>query len=195
MESRKVVLAGGAGFLGGILADWFGRRGLEVVILSRRAAAETASVRIAQWDGETLGPWRSEIEGAAVLINLAGRSVNCRYHPANRLGPYYIALRIDEGSRPGHRQLHRPPRVWLNSSTATIYKHSFDRPMDEWSGVIAGSAEAKDVFSVEVAQAWERAFDEAVTPETRKVALRTAMVFGVRPAGIYRTLHGWFALG
>ena len=109
-------------------------------------------------------------DGAPVVLNLAGRSVNCRYHAANRKRIMDSRIESTRVLADAISRCENPPRVWLNSSTATIYKHSFDRPMDE-SGEIAGTPEAKDIFSVEVAQAWERAFDEAQRRRRAKVAL------------------------
>lgn len=184
----KIVLAGGAGFLGQALARWFEPR-YDVVVLTRRPKAFAGLGRAVNWDGRALGPWVAELDGALALVNLAGRSVNCRYHARNRA--LMMNSRIDSTRVLGRAvaACNEPPRAWLNSSTATIYKHSFDRPMDEASGVIAGTPEVKDEFSVEIAQAWERVFDDASAPQTRKVALRTAMVFSNTPGTVYRVLR------
>ena len=126
----------------------------------------------------TVGRWREELERARALINLAGISVNCRYHALNRRR--ILDSRLDSTRVLGEAvaQCSNPPLVWLNSSTATIYKHTFGPGWDE-SGEIGGCAEAKDVFSVQVATEWERVFNEAPAPRTRKVALRSAMVLGL----------------
>jgi hypothetical protein len=187
--SRKLVLAGGSGFLGRLLVNWFDRSGWEVAVLTRQGSAKTGPARAVVWDGSTLGDWAHELDGSSALVNLAGLSVNCRYHALNRQAIF--ASRVNSTCVLGRavQACARPPRVWLNSSTATIYKHSYDRPMDEASGLIAGSPEAKDLFSVDVAKAWEQAFDEATAPETRKVALRTAMVFSTHQGTVYRVLR------
>lgn len=187
--SRRIVLAGGSGFLGQLLVDWFDRLNWKVVVLTRQGSATTGPARGVAWDGRTLGDWAGELEGCSAIVNLAGLSVNCRYHARNRQA--ILASRVDSTRVLGQavQACTHPPAVWLNSSTATIYKHSYDRPMDEASGVIAGSPEAKDLFSVEVAKAWEQAFEETVTPRTRKVALRTAMVFSTRQGTVYRVLR------
>ena len=176
MNTRRVVLAGGSGFLGGVLADWLTARGADAVILTRTPLAGSR-VREVAWDGRSLGDWQREIDGADAVINLAGRSVDCRYHARNRR--LILDSRIDSTRVLGEAiaRCAKPPRVWLNSSTATIYKHTFGPAWDE-SGEIGGTREAKDEFSVEVAVAWERVLDEARTPATRKVALRSAMVLG-----------------
>lgn len=185
----KFVLAGGSGFLGRTLAKWFADRNADVVVLSRQRCDRLPGVRMVGWDGRTLGAWSGELEAATALINLAGRSVDCRYHARNRR--LIMDSRIESTRVLGEviRGCRQPPRVWLNSSTATIYKHSFDQPMDEATGIIGATPEAKDAFSVEVAQAWERVFDEAVTPTTRKIALRTAMVLSSEPGTVFRVLR------
>ena len=190
----KLILPGGAGFLGQLLADWFTERGWNVVILTRRPASDRPGIHYLQWDGETLGPWTDELEGAEAVVNLAGRSVNCRYHYRNRRTMLNSRLNSTRVLGDAVRACRTPPRVWLNSSTATIYKHSFDQPMDE-DGEIAATPAAKDEFSVEIATRWERAFEDAVTPKTRKAALRTAMVLADVPGTVYCVLRRLARLG
>jgi uncharacterized protein len=176
MNAKRIVLPGGSGFLGRILAPHLHRIGYEVVILSRAPDVGTEGIREVGWDGETVGAWVNELEGATAVINLAGRSVNCRYHARNRR--LIMDSRVNSTRMIGEAiaRCQSPPPVWLNSSTATIYKHSLDRAMDEATGEIGATREAKDVFPIEVATAWERTFNKAQVPRTRKVALRTAMV-------------------
>jgi hypothetical protein len=161
---------------------------MEVVVLTRcpRPSGRTREV---SWDGRTQGEWQGEIDGADAVVNLAGRSVNCRYHARNRR--LILDSRVESTRVLGDAigACGRPPRVWLNASTATIYKHSFARPMDEATGEIGATPEAKDAFSIEVACAWERALEEARTPGTRKVALRSAMVLGVGRNSVLPTLQ------
>jgi uncharacterized protein (TIGR01777 family) len=128
------------------------------------------------------------------VLNLAGRSVNCRYTAGNRREMLDSRTESTRVLGQAIAACSRPPRVWLNSSTATIYKHSFDRAMDE-TGEIGATPEAKDAFSIEVATAWEQAFAEASTSATRKVALRTAMVFGLGKGGVFEVLHRLTRLG
>jgi hypothetical protein len=172
----RIVLAGGSGFLGCTLARHFTERCEEIVILTR-VPRERRDAREVAWDGETLGAWAGELDGAAALVNLAGRSVDCRYHARNRRLILDSRLRSTRVLGEALARCARPPPVWLNASTATIYKHSFDRAMDE-DGEISATVEAKDAFSIEVARAWEETLHEARTPSTRKVALRAAMVLG-----------------
>jgi hypothetical protein len=183
MERGKIVLAGGSGFLGRVLAAWFDARGWEVVVLSRRAA-QVSGARVVRWDGERLGDWARELEGAAALVNLAGRSVNCRYHARNRR--LMMDSRVNSTRVLGEaaRACAAPPAVWINSSTATIYKHTFGPAHGEY-GETGWTPEAKDKFSIEVATAWEREFESASAglPATRKAVTRSAMVLGAQDWG------------
>ncbi len=190
----KLVVAGGSGFLGQRIVQWFDALGWDVVILTRRPTLKAGPGRYVEWDGKTLGDWSSHLEAAAAVLNLAGRSVNCRYHARNREAILTSRLEPTRILGEAIAKCARPPEVWLNSSTATIYKHSYDRPMDE-TGVIGGSPQAKDLFSVDVAKAWEQIFDEARTPATRKVVLRTAMVFGTQTGSVFRVLRRLARLG
>lgn len=187
----KVVIPGGSGQVGTILARALHADGDQVMVLSRRPDARPWSV--VAWDGATLGPWAEEIDGADVVINLAGRSVNCRYNAANR--EEILQSRVLSTGVVGQAiaQASRPPAVWLQASTATIYAHRFDSPNDEYSGILGGNeANAPSTwrFSIDVATAWERAFEEAAaTPRTRKVALRSAMTLSPDRGGVFDTLR------
>ncbi|HSR53535.1 MAG TPA: TIGR01777 family oxidoreductase, partial [Acidobacteriota bacterium] len=187
----KIVLAGGSGQVGRVLARAFQGQRHEVVILSR--SPEKGPVPMVQWDGKSLDGWVRELDGADVVVNLAGRSVNCRYHGRNRR--LILESRVHSTRAVGEAiaTCRVPPRVWLQMSTATIYAHRYDRPNDEETGLIKGSLpEAPDKwkFSVEVAKAWEREVDRAKTPETRTVTLRSAMVMSPDRGGIFGTLLG-----
>lgn len=185
----KVVIPGGSGHLGHLLARSFAREGHDVVILSRRRTA--LPWRVVTWDAVSLGAWTEELEHADVLINLAGRSVNCRYTPARRreiLDSRVMSTRVlgDAVARAA-----RPPRVWLQSSTATIYAHRYDAANDEGTGVIGGSEPGVPEtwnFSIDVATKWEREFDRASTPGTRKVAMRSAIVMSPGRGGPFEVL-------
>ena len=165
----KIVIPGGSGHLGTVLARSLVHDGHEVAILTRTAGVLQAG-RAVEWDGRTLGPWASELAGADVVINLAGRSVNCRYNARNR--KEILSSRV-ESTRVIGEAIARsvwPPRVWLQSSTATIYAHRFDAANDDSSGIVGGDEPGVPEtwrFSIDVAQAWERALDEADTPLTR----------------------------
>jgi uncharacterized protein (TIGR01777 family) len=185
----KIVIPGGTGQIGAMLARAFRARGDDVVVLSRAAGAGDA--RVVAWDARTVGPWAAEIDGADVVVNLAGRSVNCRYTRVNM--DAMMRSRVDSTRAVGEaiERAARPPRLWLQMSTATIYAHRFDAANDEATGVIGGSepdAPAYWKFSIDIAQAWERALDEARAPSTRKVALRAAMVMSPDRGGIFDVL-------
>lgn len=187
MLKDKVVLAGGSGFLGAALGRWLSERGYDVVVLSRHLKP-LAHGRCVHWDGETLGAWADELEGAAALINLAGRSVNCRYHARNRrliMDSRILSTRVLGQAVAG---CATPPRVWLNSSTATIYKHTYGDAHGE-DGEIAATREANDAFSIQVARAWEEEFAQAECPQTRKIVLRAAMVLDAVPGTVYEVLR------
>lgn len=186
----KIILPGGSGQVGTILARHFRARGDDVVILSRRASAGVPW-RAVPWDARTLGPWAAELDGADVVINLAGRSVNCRYNPSNRRE--IMDSRVESTRVVGEAiaRAARTPRIWLQASTATIYAHRFDAPNDDVSGIIGGKEPgAPDTwrFSIDVATSWERALEHPQTPRTRKVALRSAMTMSPDRAGIFDTL-------
>ena len=185
----RVVIPGGAGHLGRILAGHLHSKGNSVTVLSRSGAVEPWPV--VSWNGTDLDDWARELEGADVVINLAGRSVNCRYTAGNRREILESRVRTTELIGEAISRLHRPPRLWMNASTATIYRHSLDREMDEASGELAGGErDAPDTwrFSIEVARRWERAFFAAHTPGTRKIALRSAMVMSAEHGGTFDLL-------
>jgi len=187
----KVVIPGGSGQVGTVLARAFREDGHDVVVLSRHPGARPW--RVVAWDGATLGNWQSEIDGCDVVINLTGRSVNCRYTAANReeiLQSRVLSTRVVGQAI---ATAARKPHVWLQASTATIYAHRYDSPNDEHSGILGGdepSAPDSWRFSIDVARAWERAFEEAVIDGTRKVALRSAMTLSPDPGGVFETLLG-----
>jgi uncharacterized protein (TIGR01777 family) len=190
METKQgIVLAGGSGFLGKTLANHLTKQGHAVVVLTRSPVKRNPQVKEVYWDGRELGEWAAVLEGALAVVNLAGRSVNCRYHARNRQAILESRIRTTRVLGDAIARCAQPPCVWLNSSTATIYKHSLDQAMDETTGVIAATREAKDAFSVEVARAWEQTLSDAPTPATRKVALRTAMVLGPGKGGVFRVLR------
>ena len=156
-----------------------------------RHAVHTQPWNVLPWDGQTLGPWAAEIDGADVVINLAGRSVNCRYSEANRREIKQSRVETTLLIGQAIAQAEHPPRVWMNASTATIYRHSLDRPMDEATGELGGdepNAPSTWRFSIDVAKSWEAAFFSCSTPQTRKVALRSAMTMSTGRGGIFDVL-------
>lgn len=182
--AMKIVIPGGSGQVGTLLARAFHKDGHEVVVLSRSPRANTPW-RVIAWDGRTAGNWSTELEGTDAVINLAGRSVNCRYHEKNRRE--IMDSRIDSTRAVGDAiaRAKNPPRVWLQAATATIYAHRYDAPNDEATGIVGGSEKnAPDTwrFSIDIATAWERALDgTGPLPRTRKVLMRSAITMSPRP--------------
>jgi uncharacterized protein len=185
----KVIMPGGSGQVGTILARAFHQAGHDVTILSRKPAK--AAWRVMEWDGQTLGEWTSALEGVDVVINLAGHSVNCRYNAENR--------RLIKESRVISTRIlgdaialaSCPPRVWLQASTATIYAHRYDAPNNEATGVLGGSepdAPESWRFSIDVATSWESELNESATPYTRKILMRSAMTMSPDRGGVFDTL-------
>jgi uncharacterized protein len=187
----KIVIPGGTGQVGTILARSFHADGHDVVVLGRDP--EPREWRVERWDAKTFGDWAGEFEGADVVINLAGRNVNCRYNPENRR--QIIDSRVDSTRVVGEAiaAASNPPKVWLQASTATIYGHRYDAPNDEITGIIGGSEpDVPDTwrFSIDVAKAWEKAANDAITPKTRKVLMRSAMTMSPDRDGIFDVLLG-----
>lgn len=185
----NILIAGGGGFLGQVLDRHFSDRGHSVVVLTRGRTSCDIWSPSECWDGATPGPWTALLEDADVLINLSGRSVDCRYTPANRRA--ILASRLDSTRVLGEAVAlcAHPPRLWINAASATIYRHAEDRAMDEATGELGSG------FSVDVCQQWERCFFEAVLPETvRRVALRTSIVLG-RGGGALKPLCALTRLG
>jgi uncharacterized protein (TIGR01777 family) len=186
---RRIVLPGGNGQVGNVLARHFHARGDSVVVFARRTAP--APWRVVPWDGVNLGAWVNELESADVVINLAGRNVNCRYNAANRRSILESRVQTTKLLGTAISQPARPPRLWMNASTATIYRHALDRPMDESTGELGGrepNAPSSWRFSIDVARAWEESFFAPSTPKVRKVALRSAMIMSPDRGGIFDVL-------
>lgn len=189
MKNKKIVIAGGTGFIGEEMIKYWGKDN-QLVILTRQLAntannrnryhslkeKDLLNVSFVKWDGKTTGEWVSELSGADIIINLAGKSVNCRYNQRNK--EEILKSRTDSVKAIGEaiRQCRKPVPLWINASSATIYRHALDRPQDEFTG------EIHDDFSVQVCKKWEHTLFEQSTPGTRKVALRMAITLG--PGGV-----------
>lgn len=187
----KIVIPAGTGQVGTVLARQFVKDGHDVVVLSRKSAS--LDWRVVQWDAETLGPWADEIDGADVVINLAGRNVNCRYNETNRREIKDSRVNSTKVVGEAIAAASNPPRVWLQASTATIYAHRYDEPNDDLTGIIGGhEPDAPDTwnFSIDVATSWERAANEIETPRTRKVLMRSAITLSPDRGGIFDVLLG-----
>lgn len=188
MIANKIVLAGGNGYLGSVLAEYYSPRCVEVVLLSRRPAPPRGNIRTVVWDALREGPWVQELEHADMLINLCGKNVNCRYNEKNR--SEIVSSRVVPTTLLGRAiaACAAPPALWINVTSATIYRHAEDRPQDEETGEIGSG------FSIDVCNRWEEAFYAAPTPATRKVALRMGIVLGRRD-GVFPRLRNMVRFG
>ncbi|MBI5774820.1 MAG: TIGR01777 family protein [Verrucomicrobia bacterium] len=199
-SQNSIILAGGSGFLGQELARHFTGKGHDVVVLTRQPRAEGGIARERFWDGRTLGDWAKELDGALAVINLCGRSVDCRYTAANRRE--ILDSRVNSTRVLGEAiaRCAQPPRVWLNASSATIYRHTFGPAWDESATDFAATPEVKDEFSLEVIHAWEKELNAEhgtrnAEPKTRKVALRMTMALGHARNSVFPVLRRLARLG
>jgi uncharacterized protein len=168
----KIVIAGGTGFLGSCLVEHYRNIGTQLIILTRGKSHASENIQYVNWDGKTVGPWAQILEGADVLINLNGKSVDCRYTEENRKLIYSTRLDATAALGSAIQNCKNPPKLWINAASATIYRHSLDKEMDEYTGEIGTG------FSVDVCQKWESTFNMYETPQTRKVLIRTGIVLG-----------------
>jgi uncharacterized protein (TIGR01777 family) len=183
----KIVIPGGTGQVGTILARAFQADGHEVVILSRKSS-DKFDWRVVEWDAVNQGDWAQEFEGADVVINLAGRIVNCRYNAENRREIMESRVNSTRAVGTAILKAERAPRLWLQSSTATIYAHRFDAPNDELTGILGGDEPgAPDTwnFSIDVAKTWEATANEFDLPNTRLVLMRSAITLSPDRGGIF----------
>lgn len=198
----RVVVPGGTGQVGRLLRRALAAQGHQVTVLSRRPERLEDGIRHVVWDGRNLGPWAAELDGADAVVNLAGRTVSCRYTDTNLR--QMMDSRVDSTRAVGQAiaRAERPPAVWLQMSTATVYadarSRGDDQPHDERNGVFGG--EEPDVplyweYSVRIARRWEQAQADADTPRTRRVALRTAMVMTPDRGGVFDYLSWMARLG
>lgn len=198
-KKLRIVIPGGTGQIGRLLARHFHRTGHSVTVLTRHVASEgVVPWRAVHWNGRELGDWGQELDGADVVINLAGRSVNCRYTAANRREIKESRVLSTRAVGQAITQATRPPALWMNASTATIYRHALDRSMDEATGELGGSEPGAPEtwnFSIDVATSWEREFFAASTPHTRKIALRSAVVMAPEVGGAFSTLLALIRFG
>ncbi|SDS04888.1 hypothetical protein SAMN04515667_1292 [Formosa sp. Hel1_31_208] len=176
---KTITIAGGSGFLGQILETYFSKRGDKVYILTRVPKRDNDIY----WDAKNLGDWAKILEETEVLINLTGKSVDCRYNDRNR--KLILDSRIDATHVLGLaiNLCEHPPQLWINSSTATIYRHSMHNEMTEEHGEIGND------FSMNIAKSWERAFYSITNPKTRKIVLRTSIVMGKNGGAIQPLKH------
>jgi uncharacterized protein (TIGR01777 family) len=192
----KIILPGGTGRVGQLLVRELTRDGHECVVLTRGGPVPPGA-RAVTWDAHTVGPWAAELEGANAVINLAGKSVDCRYSERNLAE--MMRSRVDSTHAVGAAiaAAKNPPRAWLQAATATIYGHRYDAPNDEATGLIGDPPGVPALWprSVEIGQAWEAAQAAIATPRTRQVALRMAMVMSPGKGGVFHILSRHCRLG
>ena len=193
---NKIVLAGGTGFLGNVLVDYYQDKAKEIVILNRRTSKTVGNVRFVKWEVENEVAWIIELENSDLLVNLCGKNVNCRYTLRNQKEILESRTRPTEALGKAMKSLKNPPRLWINAGSATIYRHAEDRCQDEYGGELGTG------FSIEVCKAWEESFWKWKTPGTRKIALRIGMVLGSKDSVfpylrrlVYSGLGGYQGMG
>lgn len=188
----KIILPGGSGHVGAALIRAFVAEGHECVVLARDPQKYRGPARAVVWDGRAPGAWAGEFDGADVVINLAGRSVDCRYNEKNLAE--MMNSRVDSTRVVGEAiaAAVRPPRVWLQAGTATVYAHRYDAPNDEATGIIGDPPGVPALWkrSIDIGLAWEATLAAAPTPRTRKVSLRTTLVMGPEKGTVFRVLAG-----
>jgi uncharacterized protein len=181
MENKKIIIAGGTGFIGRHIAEYFGGAN-DIVILTRNTNEKNnafskpmlngTNTRMVYWNGKDPGGWCSEMNNADLVVNLLGKSVNCRYNEKNKREIFDSRTNATKALGEAIRNATAPPKLWINAASATIYRHATDKPQDEFTG------EYHNDFSVQVCKLWENTFFEQRTPFTRKVALRMAITLG-----------------
>jgi uncharacterized protein (TIGR01777 family) len=192
----RIVITGGSGQVGRILARHFHSHGHTVAVVARNVRPQSWST--IRWDGQHLGEWVNKLDGCDVVVNLAGRSVNCRYNEANRREIKESRIVTTRLVGDAIARSSTPPKLWMNASTATIYRHAMDRPMDDVTGEIGGNEPGIPGtwrFSYDVAISWETAFFEAETPHTRKIAMRSAITMSPDRGGAFETLLNLVRVG
>jgi len=171
-QMSKLIIAAGTGFLGKVLINHFKNKFEEIVILTRGKSKTIDGIKHVNWNAKTFSGWENELENATVLINLAGKSVDCRYTEKNKKEIFLSRIESTKILNKAVLNCKNAPIHWLNSSTATIYRFSLDKEMDEVDGEIGND------FSINVALSWEKAFFKTETPNTLKTAIRTSIVLG-----------------
>ncbi|HUR64819.1 MAG TPA: TIGR01777 family oxidoreductase [Chitinophagaceae bacterium] len=189
MKDKKIVIAGGSGFIGQEMIRYWGKEN-SIIVLTRQlpdaknnrnkynslSAEELRNTSFVKWDGRTAGDWVAQINAADLIINLAGKSVNCRYNKKNKKEILDSRVNAVKAIGEAIRRCTAPPELWINAGSATVYRHAPDKPQDEYS------TEFQDGFSERVCHVWEETFFGQPTPATRKVALRMAITLG--PGGV-----------
>jgi uncharacterized protein (TIGR01777 family) len=185
MKNLKIVIAGGTGFIGQELIKYFATNN-ELVLLTRNIQGATNNsfrkfqvtnntlnnIQVVPWNGKDVGTWAEKLNGCDIVINLTGKSVNCRYTPKNKQEIFDSRTNTTKAIGEAIRLTTKPPKLWINASSATIYPNAISKPNDEYTTNFAND------FSVQVCKLWEKTLFKQSTPFTRKVALRMAIVLG-----------------
>ena len=185
---KKLIIVAGTGFLGQVLVNYFKNKFEEIIILTRGNSETKDGIRYVKWNPKAFTGWEKELENMDLLINLAGKSVDCRYTETNKKEILDSRIKSTRILNLAVLNCKNPPKHWMNSSTSTIYRHSLDKQMDEVDGEIG------DDFSMNVAKSWEKTFFETETPNTIKTALRTSIVLG-KNGGAFLPLKNLTRLG
>lgn len=180
-ENTKIIIAGSNGFLAKLLIDCFLSKNYTIIGLNRRKNVDRGQLRLVKWDGKNQGDWSREIDGSDVVINLVGRSVDCRYTDKNKEDILNSRLFSTEAIGEAIAKADHPPKLWINASSATIYRHETEKDMDEIEGIIGSG------FSVDICTAWEQKAKLYLRSECRQVLLRTSMVLG-NEGGVFPVL-------
>lgn len=191
---KHVLIFGGSGNMGAAIRRHMNRDNYRITTVTRNPK----SADDVQWDGQTLGPWTEFLDGADVVINLAGRRVHCRYNESNLREMMSIRILSTQILGSAISACKNPPPVWLQASTATICVHTFGQANDEATGVMGGSEPVVPKvwnFSIKIAKDWEEELDRARTPSTRKVALRTAIMMGIDKDSAFDIFSGLTRMG
>lgn len=183
--NKIITITGANGFTGKYLSEFYLKKGWTVKALARRPEGLAEGVEYHHWDGETLDEWQSAFEGAEAVVNLAGRTVNCRYNDENKRQILESRTTTTRLVGEAIAACSNPPKAWLNSSTATIYRNAIDHYQTESEGEIG------EGFSVNVAKAWEGELHKAkIDPAIRKIALRTSLVMADEPGTVLEVFRG-----
>lgn len=181
MKYNKIVLAGGNGYLGTVMAQYYKKLANEIIILSRNPQQKNGNIRTVVWNGKSKSDWVNELNKADLLVNLCGKNVNCRYTKKNREEILRSRVIPTQLLGAAMNDVAIPPKLWINVTSATIYRHAEDYAQNEETGEIGYG------FSIDICRSWEDAFFECVTHGTRKVALRMGIVLG-RHDGVFPRL-------
>lgn len=189
-KHKKIIIAGGTGQIGTALCNFYAERAEKIIVLSRGAAKQKRNVAYINWDAKTQGDWVKEMDEADMLINLCGKNVNCRYTEENKKEIFDSRTNSTKALAQAIAACKTPPRLWIQSASATIYRHAEDRPMTERDGIMGSG------FSVEVCKKWEKVFWEETAAFTnmRKAILRISLVMG-KKEGVFPRLRNLTRFG